>query len=429
MNISTRSRKNWYHQNWRWFVLGTLFLSTFLSYFDRQTLGTAIDPISKEFGLDNIKIGQLLSAFLISYGWMHLIIGLITDRVRNIRFFFPLMVIGWSVSTMLVGFVKDYSSLVWLRYLLGIWEAVNFPICIMIISRIFRPEERSLAVGIFASGAFLATLAAPPFVVFLSNAYDWRYSFIIAGAAGFLWLIPWLIIFHKPNERSEGWDNYIKKVIGIKSFSGSIKEILSDYKTVLLSPGFWGVTLIGLGIIPSLYFASQWFPHFFTQTMNVPFDHTLSIKLSIIYFMQDIGLWIGGLLVLLLTKKGFSILNSRKVVIFIASLMMASVFMVPSLKSVHTTVIVLCIYVFGIGAFWGNQHAFKQDVVKGKVATVAALVGFIEMNFTSLIIKKIGFITNGTGDFGPVFYLMGALAIFAFLVTMFFIRPKYINIQ
>ena len=128
--------------------MGTLFLATFLNYFDRQTLGTAVDPIAEEFGLDNIQIGKLLSAFLVTYAWMHLVIGIITDRVKNLRLFFPIMVIGWSLSTILVGVVDNYNHLIWLRYLLGIWEAVNFPICIMIISRIFPVQERTGLVDI-----------------------------------------------------------------------------------------------------------------------------------------------------------------------------------------------------------------------------------------------------------------------------------------
>ena len=426
----TANNKSWYFRNWRWFVLGTLFLSTFLSYFDRQVLGTAIDPIAAEFGLNNIQIGKLLAAFLLSYGWMHLVIGVITDRIKNIRYFFPFMVLGWSVSTFLVGFVNSYSSLIWLRYLLGIWEAINFPICIMLISRIFPPRERSLAVGIFASGAFLATLSAPPFVIYLSNNFDWRYSFILAGSVGSIWLIPWLLIFKKPHEKVENWDSYYQKN---QSSNKSLKQIcinlFEDYGQVLKAPGFWGVVFIGIGIIPSLYFASLWFPRFFTQALHVPYDQTLSTRLSLIYFMQDAGLWIGGFLVMLFARKRFSILKSRKAVITIAFLMMLTIVLVPYMKSITTTVIVLCIYVFGIGAFWGNQHAFKQDVVKGKVATVAALVGFIEMNFTSLVIKRIGFMTNESGNFNSVFLIMGVLAFFAFVSTFIFIRSKWVVIE
>lgn len=421
---------SWYNKNWRWFVLATLFLSTFLSYFDRQVLGTAIDPISAEFGLNNIQIGKLLSAFILSYGWMHLVIGQVTDKIKNIRLFFPIMVVGWSISTFCVGFVSNFHSLLWLRYLLGIWEAVNFPICLMIISRIFPPQERSLAVGIFASGAFLATLSAPPIVVWLSNSYNWRYSFIFAGSIGILWLIPWLLIFRKPNEKVATWDQYYDKVQSSgRSFTQSIRNLFNDYLQVLKAPGFWGVVLIGIGIIPSLYFASSWFPRFLTHSLGVHYDHTLSTKLSVIYFMQDVGLWIGGFFVMVLAKHGFTILKSRKLVIIFAFLMMSSVWMVPFIKSVPLIVLVLCIYVFGIGAFWGNQHAFKQDVVKGKVATVAALVGFIEMNFTSLVIQKIGIVTNETGNFNPVFFMMGVLALFALVVTFIFIRPKWVVIE
>ncbi len=420
----------WYRANWRWFVLGTLFLSTFLSYFDRQVLGTAIDPISKEFGLNNIQIGKLLSAFIFAYGWMHLVIGLVTDRIRNIRLFFPLMVTGWSLTTFSAGFVGNYSSLLWLRYLLGIWEAVNFPICVMIISRIFPPKERSLAVGIFASGAFLATLSAPPIVVWLSNTLNWRYSFMFGGSIGFLWLIPWLLIFRKPQEKVENWGSYYTSALQVKnSLTSQVKTILTDYVKVLKSPGFWGVVLIGIGIIPSLYFATSWFPRFFTESLGVPYDSRLSSKLSLIYLMQDIGLWTGGFLVMLFAKKGISILSSRKIVITAAFLLMSSVLLVPFFNSAPVITLLLAVYVFGIGAFWGNQHAFKQDVVKGKVATVAALVGFIEMNFTSLVIQRIGFVTNETGDFRPVFLMMGGLACFALAVTFIFIRPRWVVIE
>ena len=407
-------------------MLGTLFLATFLNYFDRQTLGTAIEPISREFGLDNVLRGNLLAAFTLTYALTHFFIGVIIDRVRNIRLFFPVMVTGWSLSTLLAGFVDTYDHLLWLRYLLGFWEAVNFPICLLIISRIFPANERSLASGIFASGAFLATLAAPPFVIYFSNNYNWRYSFIIAGAVGMLWLIPWSIIFRKPEKYSPQW---IEKTghlnIGEKA---GIDEYLKDYLLVVRQPGFWGVALMGLGLIPCLYFATQWFPSYFTQALHHEYNQNLSFKLSIIYFMQDVGLWAGGATVLYLAKKK-SILQSRKIVITAAYLFMMSILLLPVLKSMTFSVILLALFVFGVGAFLGNQHAFKQDVLKTKVATVAALVGFIETGFTFFILRKIGLITNETHNFTGVFLLMGFLATFSLIIVYVFVKPQWFKIE
>ena len=416
---------SWYERNWRWWVLGTLFLATFLNYFDRQTLGTAIEPISEEFGLDNAQRGNLLSAFVFTYAFTHLFIGLIIDRIQNIRRFFPIMVLGWSVSTMLIGLAESYTTLLGLRYLLGFWEAVNFPICLMIIARIFPAQERSLASGIFASGAFLATLTAPYFVIYVSNAYDWRMSFVLAGALGVLWLIPWLTIFRRPEQRAIHWP----KSNASASEKKNVASVLQSYRTVFKSPGFWGVALLGLGIIPSLYFATQWFPSFFTQALGHPYDQSLARNLSIIYFMQDVGLWLGGAIVLWLSKRGMSILKSRKIVIAGAYVLMLTVLLATQTQSVTASVIIFCVYVFGIGAILANQHAFKQDVDPKQVATVAALVGFIETGFTAFVIKEVGVITNETADFTPVFLLLAGLATFAMVIVFTLLRSKWLAIE
>ena len=416
---------SWYERHWRWWVLGTLFLATFLNYFDRQTLGTAIEPISEEFGLDNAQRGNLLSAFVFTYAFTHLFIGLIIDRIQNIRRFFPIMVLGWSVSTMLVGLAQSYTTLLGLRYLLGFWEAVNFPICLMIIARIFPAQERSLASGIFASGAFLATLTAPYFVIYVSNAYDWRMSFVLAGALGVLWLIPWLTIFRRPEQRAIHWH----KNKASASEKKNVASVLQSYRTVFKSPGFWGVALLGLGIIPSLYFATQWFPSFFTQALGHPYDQSLARNLSIIYFMQDVGLWLGGAIVLWLSRRGMSILKSRKIVIAGAYVLMLTVLLATQTQSVTASVIIFCVYVFGIGAILANQHAFKQDVDPKQVATVAALVGFIETGFTAFVIKEVGVITNETADFTPVFLLLAGLATFAMVIVFTLLRSKWLAIE
>lgn len=408
-------------------MLGTLFLATFLNYFDRQTLGTAIEPISREFGLDNILRGNLLAAFTLTYAITHFFIGVIVDRIRNIRLFFPVMVAGWSVSTLLAGFVDSYAHLLWLRYLLGFWEAVNFPVCLLIIARIFPANERSLASGIFASGAFLATLSAPSFVIYFSNTYNWRYSFIAAGIIGILWLIPWLLIFRKPEKHSSQWIEKTKHLEHDRT-DFHLSDYLRDYAIVARQPGFWGVALIGLGLIPCLYFATQWFPSFFTQGLNHEYNQSLSLKLSIIYFMQDIGLWTGGAMVLWLARGRFSILQSRKLVITAAYIFMISIMLLPLFKSITMSVIILSLFVFGVGAFLGNQHALKQDVLRTKVATVAALVGFIETGFTFLVLRRIGLITK-SHDFTPVFILLGILATFALVIAYVFMRPRWYKIE
>lgn len=416
------NNSSWYRRNWRWWVLGTLFLATFLNYFDRQTLGAAISPIREEFGLDNEAIGELLSAFLLTYAIAHLFVGVILDRIKGIRWFFPVMVIGWSATTVLAGLSRNMEQLVGMRYLLGIWEAVNFPICIMIIGRIFPARERSLASGIFASGALLATLSAPKVVIFFSSHYSWRYSFIFAGILGILWLVPWLLIFKDPQKRASEWNRY-------QGGSGRGALNLEGLKKVILAPGFWGVALMGIGLIPSLYFITQWLPWFLESNTSLGYDQNLGTSLMFVYLMQDGGLWIGGAVVLGLSDRNRNVLASRKIVISVGWLLMMSILMVPLFDSVPLIILLFCMFTLGIGIIWGNQHAFKQDVVKSQTATVAAWVGFIEMMFTHYVIKRVGVITEGTDDFTPVFILLAGLATFTLLTVFLLMRKSWIKIE
>ena len=167
-------------RHWRWFILATLFFATFLNYLDRQTLSNAADPICKEFNLDNAQRGELLAKFVYYYAAAHLIVGPLLDRVKNFRWVFPVFVLGWSLCNLLVAFAGDYATLLWLRAALGVFEAGNFPICLLLIARIFPPRERVLANGIFYSGGVIATLIAPKFVIYFATQHHWRWAFPVS---------------------------------------------------------------------------------------------------------------------------------------------------------------------------------------------------------------------------------------------------------
>ena len=413
-----------YDRHWRWFVLAALFLATFLCYFDRQMLGTAIKPIAEECGLDNADRGDLLSAFMFSYAACLFVVGFVADRV-NPRWFFPVMLLGWSLSTIAVGFSRTAEQIYWLRVLLGVWESVNFPLCILIVGRLFPPEERSLASGIFASGAFLATLAAPPFVVLVTRFADWRDAFLAAGTLGVGWVALWLLVFRDPAGRSERW----ARAVAARDAGPGRTSWWTDLGRVLSRPGFWGVALMGLGIVPSLYFATQWFPSVLEQQFGVDFERDLSWRLSAIYLMQDVGLILGGWAVMALARGGRTVLGSRKLVVTAAGLLMLCVVAAPALPSANAATALFAVYVFGIGAFLGNQHAFKQDVDPGRIATVSALVGGIETGFAALVVQRVGLVTNDSADFTPVFYALAGLAAFGVVVTLAFVRPKWFRVE
>jgi MFS family permease len=49
-------------------------------------------------------------------------------------------------------------------------------------------EERGFATAIFHSGVFVSVVIANPLVAWLVIHSGWRWSFVIVGALGFVWL-------------------------------------------------------------------------------------------------------------------------------------------------------------------------------------------------------------------------------------------------
>lgn len=406
---------SFFARNWRWFVLGTLFLATFLNYLDRQILSNAADPICREFGLDNAQRGELLAKFVFYYAAAHLLVGPLIDRARSLRWVFPGFVLGWSLCNLLVAFAHDYSTLLWLRAALGIFEAGNFPICLLLISRIFPPRERVLANGIFYSGGVIATLIAPKFVIYFATQHHWRWAFLVTGGLGLVWLVPWLAIFRRPEDRASGWTTATSATTPTESVAGIFRR-----------PAFWGVVFVGMGIIPGLYFMTQWLPSYLTQAWQVPYNQALGDRLVVISLCQDLGMWIGGGVVLALAHRGWSLLGARRLVVVVSYLCMMAMLWLAHAPSINAAIGVLCLYVFGLGAWLACQQAFKQDVTRGRVATVVGFVGFAETMMSAVLVEHVGRITQRTGAYGAVFVVLAALFTFAVVMAMIFMRERWL---
>jgi MFS transporter, ACS family, D-galactonate transporter len=177
----------------RWWIVGLLFLASLINYFDRATISIALPLISTELHLGPSAKGVLLSAFFWSYALMQVPIGWCSDRF-NLRWLYAGAFALWSVAQGLTGFAGSFVILIVFRVLLGIGESIYLPGGTKIVSLLFSRKERGLPSGLFdfgtRAGLVLGGLVIPTLLLKLS----WRTTFALAGFAGLLWLIPWLLI-------------------------------------------------------------------------------------------------------------------------------------------------------------------------------------------------------------------------------------------
>src|SRR5580765_7444856 len=183
--------------NARWVMLGMTFLATVINYLDRQTLSVMAPVLLDHFHISAGTYSQIIFAFMLAYTIMNGVSGPLLDRLGS-KLGYTLTIGFWSAAEILTAAATGAASLGTYRFLLGMGEAGNYPAGVKVIGEWFAPKERSLASGIFNSGAAIGAMLAPPLLAWSALTFGWRASFVIVGALGFIWMVVWLAIYRNP---------------------------------------------------------------------------------------------------------------------------------------------------------------------------------------------------------------------------------------
>ncbi len=85
---------------------------------------------------DTTRLGILMSAFLLSYGFSSVLLSGLATASRQPRLLTGMMMV-WCVLMVMMGFTHNYTVMVTLRILLGIAEGPLFPLAFAIVRHTF----------------------------------------------------------------------------------------------------------------------------------------------------------------------------------------------------------------------------------------------------------------------------------------------------
>jgi len=344
-------------------VVSLLFVVALLNYVDRQVLSVLVPVMKEQIGLTAEQYAWLVNAFLFAYGIMYTGSGLVLDRLGS-RVGLALFVAAWSLVSGLHAAAGGFVAFLVLRFLLGLTEPGGWTGAIKTISERFSPVQRGLAAGIFASGASVATLIAPPLVVFMSLQWGWRTAFVIPSAAGLLWLPLW-------------WKATQKSFVhAAAKLSPTLRDPPQPSGAMLLrDTRVLGYVLARFFGDSTGYFLLFWIPEYLSSTKG--FSFAMLGKLAWFPFLcNDIGPLAGGYFSSKLVAAGVPAVTARKIVMSLAPLLVAVGALSVSATHTWTILATLGVAAFGVGVWAGNLHALPADAFpQEKVATSYGLAG------------------------------------------------------
>lgn len=417
----------------RWWVIALVAIAAVINYIDRQAFSVLWESdIGAEMFPDldvseRSKIyGEISAYFIIAYALGQAIFGRIFDKLGT-RIGFVLSLGFWSLATGLHAIVRSVTGFSYLRVMLGVSEAGNWPGAAKANAEWFPTNERAVAQGIFNFGASFGAMISIPVIGLLAQNFQWQTVFISIGLVGFLWLIPWWIYVKSP-PKTHPW---ISKSEKDYIMSGQENEVNSDdgegkslsYGKILSFKQSWGVIIASAAIDPIWWLFVIWIPNYLVSVFDM--DIAGITKLGWVPFLGAmIGAWFGGLLAKAFFNKGWNVNKVRKWTIGIGcAVMLPALLSLSNPGSPVIAVVIMAVILFGFQTAIGNIQTLPSDLLRGKsVGTLSGLAGMAAKFAAAGLVWYMKDIISPE-NYGRVF-IIGAALVLIVVASVWLLIPK-----
>ena len=178
-----------------WVVLVALCLGFFMILLDTTIITIAIPAISDGLNATLDDILWIQSGYVLVYAVLLITAGRLGDMYGGKTLFLIGMVV-FVLSSAGCGMARSPDQLIVARLVQGVGGALLTPQSLAIITRIFPPERRGAAFGVWGAVAGVAAIAGPTLGGLLITYASWQWVFYVnvpIGVVAFalaLWTVP-----------------------------------------------------------------------------------------------------------------------------------------------------------------------------------------------------------------------------------------------
>jgi len=172
-------------------LLRMLATATFIIFFQAYMVAPIIPALSSAFGTSVQTVGFVVPAYLIPYGIVTLIYGLLADRLGVQRIMFASLT-AFAALTALTATANSIAQIALWRVLTGMGASGVVPLALVLVAKLFPYEQRGRPLG-WLFGAMAGGMAfGAPLGAMLVPFIGWRGLFLLVGAAGGIVLMMFL---------------------------------------------------------------------------------------------------------------------------------------------------------------------------------------------------------------------------------------------
>lgn len=360
--------------NYRWRVVGLLFVATTINYLDRQVISLLKPTLETVFNWTETDYSHVVMAFQAAYALSYVVFGRLIDTI-GAKLGYVIAVCIWTVAAALHAVATSTFSFGVYRALLGLGEGGNFPAAIKTVAEWFPRQERALATGIFNAGTNIGAVVAPIMVPWILGVYGWQVAFLMTGLIGFIWLFFWWIYYESPQRHKQVSEQELAYIRQDTANEPVEKTQTVRWVDLIKFRQTWAFIVGKLLTDPVWWFFLFWLPSYFASSFNLDLKKP-SLPLIFVYTAATIGSVGGGYLSGYFLRRGWTVNRSRKTAMLLYALIIFPIILTRYATSIWEVVGLLSLAVAAHQAWSANLFTLVSDMFpKQAVSSVVGLGG------------------------------------------------------
>ncbi|GAB7333003.1 hypothetical protein MBLNU13_g04698t1 [Cladosporium sp. NU13] len=173
--------------NWtarkKWLNIGVLSALTLLTPLGSSFFAPGVPRVMQDFNSSSeITATFVVSVYLLGFAFGPILIAPLSELYGRL-YIYHACNLGYLVFTIACAVATNMEMLIVFRFFAGCWGVAPVTIGGGTVADLMRPEERGLAMSLWAMGALFGPILGPVCGGFLSAAYGWRWIFWVLAIA------------------------------------------------------------------------------------------------------------------------------------------------------------------------------------------------------------------------------------------------------
>jgi EmrB/QacA subfamily drug resistance transporter len=189
-------------ENRRWWTLGAVSFGLFMIMLDNTIVNVALPSIQRDLGVGLSELQWIVAGYSLTFAALMLTGGKLADHYGR-RLIFVVGLIIFTLASLACGLAETGEMLIAARVVQGAGAALMNPATLSIISATFPPEQRGMAIGIWAGVSALALAIGPLAGGLLTDHLDWSWIFFVNIPVGVLAVAASFLVIEESRDMSE----------------------------------------------------------------------------------------------------------------------------------------------------------------------------------------------------------------------------------